>query len=240
VLPNGSVKLSAQIDRLQYSVNGLGEMKGMIQNVVIDSDQDVAPERSRENLLKSTLKQYVGDVGSVTRNERGEVTDFSLSKKLSELLQSPLAREYSGLYGDLFTQNGLGRRLTNWLVAFPAKPVPNGHTWTQDLSGRFSEGSVNTRHFKLIGTIVEDGQSVAQVDFTSKVKVGDNAAWKISSQKGSGKVILDRKTHWVRRFALSEQIEATGGESGMKMNTVYSASLGKGGDEKPAARDELK
>ena len=91
----------------------------------------------------------------------------------------------------------------------------------------------------MVGTAVKDGKSTVRIEFTSKVNAGDKA-WKISSQKGSGQVILDSRNHDIRHFVLSEQIKAAYEESGLEMDTVYSATLHQGDTGKPPASDEPK
>lgn len=222
-LPDGGVKLNVSIDRVRYTADGKGAA-AIIQNLRFDSSAEAEPKSKPEQGVTRALEGYVGPVGTVAIDGLGNVTDFSISDKLSEKLKDTGTRELAGFFGDLFTPNGLRHRLTNWLVAFPAQPMPDSKTWSQELPSRAGAKIVAIRNYELIGSARKDADTFLQINFTPQFKASDDTKLKIADQKGSGVVHLDKETHHIRDFVLRHQGRITS-FSDQTFDIVYSAKL---------------
>ncbi len=223
VSPEGGVKLNVSIDRVRYTADGKGAA-AIIQNLSFDSNAETEPKSKPEQGVTKVLESYVGPVGIVAINGLGNVTDFSFSDELSERLKDTGARELAGFFGDLFTPNGLRHRLTNWLVEFPAEPLPDGKTWSQELPSRAGPNIVAIRNYELVGSTRTDADTLLQINFTPQFKASDDSKLKIADQKGNGVVHLDKDTHHIRDFVLRHQGRITS-FSDQTFNIEYSAKL---------------
>ncbi|XZE53084.1 hypothetical protein SH139x_004804 [Planctomycetaceae bacterium SH139] len=221
--PDGGVKLNVSIDRVRYTADGKGAA-AIIQNLNFDSNAETEPKSKPEQGVTKALKNYVGPVGVVAIDGLGSVTEFSISDTLSEKLKDTGVRELAGFFGDLFTPNGLRHRLTNWLVAFPAGPLPDSKTWSQELPSRAGATIVAIRNYELVGSTRIDAGTFLQINFTPQFKASDDTKLKIADQKGNGVVHLDKDTHHIRDFVLRHQGRITS-FSDQTFDIVYSAKL---------------
>jgi hypothetical protein len=221
--PDGGVKLSVRIDRIRYAADGKGAA-AVIQNLRFDSNTEAEPKSKPEQGVAKVLENYVGPVATVTIDRRGNVTSFSISDELSEKLKDTGTRELAGFFGDLFTPSGLRHRLTNWLVAFPAEPLPDGATWSQELPSRAGAKIVAIRNYELVGSTGKDDETLLQINFTPQFKESGETKLNITDQSGNGQVYLDNETNRIREFVLRHQ-GTISSFAEQTFNIVYSARV---------------
>lgn len=222
-LPDGGLKLSVSIDRVRYTANGKGAA-AIIRNLRFDSNAGAEPRSKPEQGVAKALGTYVGPVGAVAIDGRGNVTDFSLSDELSEELNGTASRELAGFFGDLFTPSGLRHRLTNWLVAFPTEPLPDNATWSQELPSRVGAKVVAIRNYELVGSTRKGADTLVRINFTPQFKASDDTKLKVADQSGDGHVFLDTETNRIREFVLHHQ-GTISSFSDQKFDIVYSARV---------------
>lgn len=222
--PDGGVKLNVTIDRVRFTSDGKGAA-AMIQDLKFDSDAEVEPQSKPEQGVAEVLSNYVGSVAAVAIDERGKVTEFSLSEELSEKLKEAKSRELAGFFGSLFTSDGLRRRLTDWLVAFPSEELSDGTTWSQELPSRAGPKIVAIREYELVGAASKDADNFVQINVTPQLKARDANLFKIANQDGDGWVHLDPKTHKIKEFALRRKDIISTSFSEQSFDLVYSAKL---------------
>ena len=68
-----------------------------------------------------------------------------------------------------FTEDGVRRRLTNWLVAFPKTRIAKGDTWRQEYPSRLGKSTLSVHSYTFAGTARLGGQTVLRIDAKTTV-----------------------------------------------------------------------
>lgn len=249
---HGSVELGVRIERVRFSADGKGAA-AMVRNLRFDSK---AKDETRKDLAKSVgdiLMDYVGPASTVTMDAHGELTGFSAAEDLAKAVDSAMAAELSGFFGNLFRVEGIQEYLTLWLVAVPEAPAPHGHTWKQEVRSPFGGNTMSVRNYKLIEPAPDEDGSFLRIDLTSEIKEGeapDEPEGKppgegsppehprkieFDNREGSGMVHLDKETRLICKFVSKQDatmkvsfLDIDMDLADTRLKSVYSATLQRG------------
>lgn len=163
-------------------------------------------------------------------SEKREILKFELGETLAAHLdENPITLELAGFYGHTFTSNGMRRRITNWLIASPSKPVSKGGSWRREQSTQYEDFLVCADTYTLAGPTQLAGQTLTKIDIKTELTLPENEkserVKKIAEQSGgTGVVYFDERTGRVIAATLHHQFAESENSQG-SINTTITAKL---------------
>jgi hypothetical protein len=229
VSDDGIADIAVQIDRVRFRAEQNGIPTDWEQ-LIFDSKN---PSESQSKGVMSTfraLNAFVGMQMLIRITEKREVLKFELTEPLAAHLdKNPITLELAGFYGHTFTSSGMQRRITNWLIASPSKPVSKGETWRTEQSTRYEDILVCADTYTLGGPTQWDGQTLTKIDIQTELTLpekqkGERATRIAKQSGGTGVVYFDERTGRIIDATLHHQF-AESENSQDSINTTISAKL---------------
>jgi hypothetical protein len=229
VSKDGIADIAVQIERVRFTA----EQKGIPADWDQLSFDSKTPGDSQSKGVMSTfraLSSFVGKQVLIRISEKRELLKFELAEPLAlHLDKNPITLELAGFYGHTFTSIGMQRRITNWLIASPSKPVSIGETWRAEQGTLYEDFLVCADTYTLRGPTQWDGQTFTKIDIKTELTLPDNdqgeRATKIAKQSGgTGVVYLDERTGRIVDATLNHQF-AESENSQASINTTITAKL---------------
>ncbi len=226
---DGIAVVAVEIERVRFRADQTGIPAGW-DELSFDSQNPMEPRNKQEMSTFAALTAFVGSQMAITINEKREVLKFELSKPLATHLEKDQTTlELAGFFGHMFTANGMQRRMTNWLIASPPKPVSRGETWRREQVSRYEDFFNCVDSYTLEGTVLWDGQTLMKIDVKTELKLPENEEGKqqakIADQSGEGVVYFDERTGWVVDAALRQQVVQQGAFIKTSVDTTITSKL---------------
>ena len=222
--PDGGAMLRVSIGRVRFTGDGKVHASS-VPDFTVDTNNRSNPKKQPARSVAEVLKSYVGHVADIAVDGRGKVVDVSLSEHMSKKLEESKARELAGFFGGLFTTNGIGHRLTAWLVEFPAGELSHGRTWRREQPSPIRGDVLDIRAYEVLGPVDHTGDARIHIQLTPQFQVRAGSDTKIVRQDGDGHVHLDPETHQIQAFGLRQQSLIEDAYSAISISTEYTATL---------------
>jgi len=212
---DGRAKLTQKFDRVRFKMEG-----GQVGKVEYDSMDGKEPEGPIGKAIGPIFGALAGSEIGMTMDARGQIADVKIPDKFSDALKNAGAGA-AGL-GEMFSEDGMKRMMSQGGLVVPAEAVTKGKTWNQNVDMKMPIGKM-----KVDTTYTYDGQTtkgnkkLEQVPFKAKVTLepSDNAALtvKLKEQSAKGSAQFDADAGRLVETSMTQEMEMEIGAGGQNI-----------------------